>query len=99
MYSDTLDINFSFGIPVRRAALFSVNEFDVPVRPMDAKGLRENKDRHKHLVDGNFDTYIQNMSKATGSRNSWATKVELCATSETYDCEIYIFAKAGTVEK
>ena len=61
--------------------------------------LRENKDRYKHLVDGDFDTHIQNMSKATGSRNSWATKAELCATSETYDCEIYEFAKSGTVEK
>ena len=48
--------------------------------------LRENKDCYKHLVDGDFDTHIQNMSKATGSRNSWATEAELCATSETYDC-------------
>ena len=39
------------------------------------------------------------MSKATGSRNAWATEAELCATSEAYDCEIYVFAKAGTVEK
>ena len=61
--------------------------------------LRESKDCYKHLVDGDFHTYIQNMSKATGSRNSWATEAELCATSETYDCEIYVFAKAGTVEK
>ena len=45
--------------------------------------LRDNKDRYKHLVDGDFDTHIQNMSKATGSRNSWATEAELCATSET----------------
>ena len=50
-------------------------------------------------MDGDFDTHIQNMSKATGSRNSWATEAELCATSETYDSEIYVFAKAGTVEK
>ena len=35
MYSDTLDMDFSFDIPV----LFSITEFDVPVRPMDAKGL------------------------------------------------------------
>ena len=27
------------------------------------------------------------------------TEAELYATSETYDCEIYLFAKAGTVEK
>ena len=39
MYCDTLDTDISFDVPVRRSALFSVNEFDVPVRPMDAKGL------------------------------------------------------------
>ena len=61
--------------------------------------LKGNKDGYKHLVDGDFDTHIHNMSKATGSRNSWATEAELCATSETYDCGIYVFAKAGTVEK
>ena len=61
--------------------------------------LRDNKDRYKHLVDGDFDTHIQNMSKAIGNRNSWATEAELCATSETYGCEIYVYAKAGTAEK
>ena len=39
MYRDTLDMDFSFDVPVHRSVLFSVTEFDVPVRPMDAKGL------------------------------------------------------------
>ena len=39
MYSDTLDMDFSFDVPVRRPALLSRKMFDVPVRPMDAKGL------------------------------------------------------------
>ena len=39
MYSDTLDMDFSFDVPVRRPALLSRKIFDVPVRPMDAKGL------------------------------------------------------------
>ena len=39
MYSDTLDMVLSFDVPVRRSALFSVNKFDVPVRPMGAKVL------------------------------------------------------------
>ena len=69
------------------------------IRRKVVETLRENKDCYKHLVDGDFDTHIQNMSKATGSRNSRTTEAELCATSETYDCEIYVFAKAGTVEK
>ena len=60
--------------------------------------LKGNKDGYKHLVDGDFDTHIHNMSKATGSKNSRATEAELCATSETYDCGIYVFAKAGTVK-
>ena len=55
------------------------------IRRNVAETLRENKDRYEHLVDGDFDTHIQNMSRATGSRNSWATEAELCATSETYD--------------
>ena len=40
VYSDTLDTDISVDVPVRRLALFSVHEFDVPVRPMDAKGSR-----------------------------------------------------------
>ena len=39
MYSDTLDMDFLFDIPVRRPSLLSRKMFDVPVRPMDAKGL------------------------------------------------------------
>ena len=39
MYSDTLDMDFSFDVPVRRPALLNRKMFDVPVRPMDAKGL------------------------------------------------------------
>ena len=39
MYSDTLDMDFSFDVPVHRPALLSRKMFDVPVRPMDAKGL------------------------------------------------------------
>ena len=39
MYSDTLDVDISFDIPVRRPAFFSRKAFDVPIRPMDAKGL------------------------------------------------------------
>ena len=42
MYSDTLDMDFSFDVPVRRPALLSRKLFDVPVRPMDAKGLIKN---------------------------------------------------------
>ena len=40
MCSDTLDVDISFDVPVRRPALFSRETFDVPVRPMDAKGLK-----------------------------------------------------------
>ena len=40
MYTDTLDMDISFDVPVRRPALFSRETFDVPVHPMDAKGLR-----------------------------------------------------------
>ena len=39
MESDTLDTDISFDVLVRRSAFFSVNEFDIPVRPMEAKGL------------------------------------------------------------
>ena len=39
IYSDTLDTDISVDVPVRRLALFSVHKFDVPVHPMDAKGL------------------------------------------------------------
>ena len=39
MYSDTLDIDISSDVPVRRPALLSRKALDVPVRPMDAKGL------------------------------------------------------------
>ena len=39
MYRDTLDMDFSFDVPVRRPALLSRKMFNVPVRPMDAKGL------------------------------------------------------------
>ena len=39
MYSDTLELDISFDVPVRRSSLFSRKMFDVPVRPMDAKGL------------------------------------------------------------
>ena len=39
IYSDTLDTDFSVDVPVRRMALLSTLTFDVPVRPMDAKGL------------------------------------------------------------
>ena len=39
MYSDTLELDISFDVPVRRPALFSRETFDVPVRPMDTKGL------------------------------------------------------------
>ena len=39
MYSDTLDMDFSFDVPGRRPALLSRKMFDVPVRPMEAKGL------------------------------------------------------------
>ena len=39
MYSDTLELDISFDVPVRRPALFSRETFNVPVRPMDAKGL------------------------------------------------------------
>ena len=69
------------------------------IRRNAVETLKENEDRYKHLVDWDFDTHIQNMSKAKGSRNSWATEAELCATSEIYDCEIYVFAKAGMAEK
>ena len=40
IYSDTLDTDFSVDVPVRRMALLSTLTFDVPVRPMDAKGLK-----------------------------------------------------------
>ena len=39
IYSDTLDTDISVDVPVRRQALFSTLTLDVPVRPMDAKGL------------------------------------------------------------
>ena len=39
MYSDTLELDISFDVPVHRPALFSRETFDVPVRPLDAKGL------------------------------------------------------------
>ena len=39
MYSDTLELDISFDVPVRRPALFSREMFNVPVRPMDVKGL------------------------------------------------------------
>ena len=39
MYSDTLDMDFSFDVPVGRPALLSRKMFDVPVHPMDTKGL------------------------------------------------------------
>ena len=41
MYTDTLELDISFDVPVRRPALFSRETFDVPVRPMDAEGLNE----------------------------------------------------------
>ena len=40
MYSDTLDMDFSFDVPICQPALLSRKMSDVPVRPMDAKGLR-----------------------------------------------------------
>ena len=39
MYSNTLELDITFDVPVRRPALFSRETFDVPVRPMDTKGL------------------------------------------------------------
>ena len=39
MYSDTLDMDISFDVPVCLPALFSRETFGVPVRPKDAKGL------------------------------------------------------------
>ena len=39
MYSDTLDMDISFDVPVRRKALVSKETFDVLVCSMDAKGL------------------------------------------------------------
>ena len=39
IYSDTFDTDISVDVPVRRLALFSTLTLDVPVRPMDAKGL------------------------------------------------------------
>ena len=39
IYSDTLDTDISVDAPVRRMALFSTLIFDVPVRPMDVRGL------------------------------------------------------------
>ena len=39
MYSDTLDMDFSFDVPGRRPALLSRKMFDIPVCPIDAKGL------------------------------------------------------------
>ena len=32
---------YKLDVPVRRSALFSLIELDIPVRPMDAKGLRK----------------------------------------------------------
>ena len=49
MYSDTLDMDFSFDVPVRQSVLFSVNEFNVPVRPIDAKGLTRNNENFLSL--------------------------------------------------
>ena len=42
MYSDTLELDILFDVPARRPALFSRETFDVPVRPMDTKGLINN---------------------------------------------------------
>ena len=39
MYSDTLDMDISFDVPVCRLALLSRKTFDVPARRLDAKGL------------------------------------------------------------
>ena len=39
MYSNSLDMDFSFDAPVRRTALLSRKMFNVLVYPMDAKGL------------------------------------------------------------
>ena len=39
IYSDTLDTDISVDVPLRRMALFSTLTFDVPVRPVDTKGL------------------------------------------------------------
>ena len=39
MYSDTLELDISFNVPVHHLVLFSRETFDVPVCPMDAKGL------------------------------------------------------------
>ena len=55
MYSDTLDIDISFDVPVRRPALLSRKTFDVPVSPMDAKGLRV---KGQNLTDGQLISII-----------------------------------------
>ena len=52
IYSDTLDTDFSVDVPVRRMAQFSTLTFDVPVRPMDAKGLTVNAFQHPRKVKG-----------------------------------------------
>ena len=39
MYSDTLQLDITFDVPVHRPALFSSETFDVKVHPMDEKGL------------------------------------------------------------
>ena len=50
MYNDTLELDISFDVPVRRLALFSRKMFYVPVRPMDAKGLRVATVRPTHTL-------------------------------------------------
>ena len=39
MYSDTLDMDISFDVPISRLALLSRKTFAVPVHRLDAKGL------------------------------------------------------------
>ena len=39
IYSDTLDTDISVDVPLRPVALFGTLTLDIPVRPMDAKGL------------------------------------------------------------
>ena len=51
MYSDTLDMDISFEVPVRHPALFNRETFDVPVRPMDAKGLTVTRPSHWVIVN------------------------------------------------
>ena len=41
IYSDTLDTDISVDVPERRLVLFGIHKFDVPVRPIDAKWLKE----------------------------------------------------------